>query len=55
LTGDRAEMAQDAAPGSVKTADADDDYLVVLAQAHHVDGPIAQHFEHRGRLVIIAL
>jgi predicted nucleic acid-binding protein len=34
---DRAEMVQDAASGSLKTADEDDDYLVALAQAHKAD------------------
>jgi uncharacterized protein len=29
---DRAEMVKDAAPGSLKTADADDDYLIALAK-----------------------
>ncbi len=30
---DRATMVEDAAPGSPRTADADDDYLIALAQA----------------------
>ena len=34
---DRAEMVEDAPPDSPKTADADDDYLIALAQAHGVD------------------
>lgn len=34
---DRAEMVEDAPPGSSRTADADDDYLIALAQAHGVD------------------
>lgn len=34
---DRAEMVEDAAPGSLKTADEDDDYLIALAQAHKAD------------------
>jgi uncharacterized protein len=38
---DRAEMAQDAAPGSPKTADADDDYLIARAQAHDVDAVVS--------------
>jgi uncharacterized protein len=38
---DRAEMVQDAAPGSHKTADADDDYLIALAQAHGVDAVVS--------------
>jgi putative PIN family toxin of toxin-antitoxin system len=31
---DRAEMVKDATPGSLTTADADDDYLLALAQAN---------------------
>ena len=38
---DRAEMVPDAAPGSLKTADADDDYLVALAEAHDVDAIVS--------------
>lgn len=38
---DRAEMVPDAAPGSVKTADVDDDYLIALAQAHDVDAVVS--------------
>lgn len=38
---DRAEMVQDAASGSLKTADEDDDYLVALAQAHDVDAIVS--------------
>jgi uncharacterized protein len=38
---DRAEMVPDAAPGSLKTADADDDYLVALSQAHDVDAIVS--------------
>lgn len=38
---DRAEMVKDAAPASLKTADADDDYLVALAQAHGVDAIVS--------------
>jgi predicted nucleic acid-binding protein len=34
-------MVKDTAPGSLKTADADDDYLVALAQAHHVDAIVS--------------
>ena len=34
---DRATMTGDPPAGSVKTADADDDYLLALAQAHGVD------------------
>jgi uncharacterized protein len=38
---DRAEMMQDAAPGSLKTADPEDDYLVALAQAHKADAIVS--------------
>jgi putative PIN family toxin of toxin-antitoxin system len=38
---DRAEMVKDAAPGSLKTADADDDYLIAVAQAHKADASSA--------------
>jgi putative PIN family toxin of toxin-antitoxin system len=38
---DRAEMVQDAVPGSLKTADADDDYLIALAQAPDVDAVVS--------------
>jgi putative PIN family toxin of toxin-antitoxin system len=38
---DRAEMVEDAAPGSARTADADDDYLIALAQAHGVDAVVS--------------
>lgn len=38
---DRAEMVQDAAPGSLKTADEDDDYLIALAQAHKADAVVS--------------
>lgn len=38
---DRAEMAQDAASGSLKTADPEDDYLVALAEAHDVDAIVS--------------
>jgi uncharacterized protein len=38
---DRATMAGDPPVGSVKTADADDDYLVALAQAHDVDAVVS--------------
>jgi putative PIN family toxin of toxin-antitoxin system len=38
---DRAEMVEDAAPGSLKTADADDDYLLALAQAHYADAVVS--------------
>jgi putative PIN family toxin of toxin-antitoxin system len=38
---DRAEMVNDATPVSLKTADADDDYLVALAQAHDVDAIVS--------------
>jgi putative PIN family toxin of toxin-antitoxin system len=38
---DRAAMVEDVAPGSTKTADADDDYLIALAQAHYVDAVVS--------------
>lgn len=38
---DRAEMVQDAAHGSLRTADADDDYLTALAQAQGVDAIVS--------------
>jgi putative PIN family toxin of toxin-antitoxin system len=38
---DRAEMVPDAAPGSLKTADEDDDYLIALAQAHKADAIVS--------------
>jgi predicted nucleic acid-binding protein len=38
---DRAEMVKDAAPGSLKTADEDDDYLIALAQAHKADAVVS--------------
>jgi putative PIN family toxin of toxin-antitoxin system len=38
---DRAEMVNDAAPGSLKTADADDDYLIALAQAQKADAVVS--------------
>jgi uncharacterized protein len=38
---DRAEMVEDAAPGSLKTADEDDDYLIALAQAHKADAVVS--------------
>jgi uncharacterized protein len=38
---DRAEMAQDATPGSLKTADEDDDYLIALAQAYKADAVVS--------------
>jgi len=38
---DRAKTAKDAAPGSPRTADADDDYLIALAQAHRVDAVVS--------------
>lgn len=38
---DQATMVKDAAPGSVKTADADDDYLLALAQAHRADAVVS--------------
>jgi uncharacterized protein len=38
---DRATMVEDAAPGSVRTADADDDYLIALAQVHSADAVVS--------------
>jgi putative PIN family toxin of toxin-antitoxin system len=38
---DRATMVEDATPDSPKTADADDDYLIALAQAHGVDAVVS--------------
>ena len=38
---DRAEMVEDTAPGSLETADADDDYLLALAQAHDADAVVS--------------
>jgi putative PIN family toxin of toxin-antitoxin system len=38
---DRAEMVEDAAPASLKTADADDDYLIAVAQAHKADAVVS--------------
>jgi predicted nucleic acid-binding protein len=38
---DRATMVEDATPGSPRTADADDDYLIALAQAHGVDAVVS--------------
>lgn len=38
---DRAEIAADVAPGSLTTADPDDDYLLALAQAHGVDAVVS--------------
>jgi putative PIN family toxin of toxin-antitoxin system len=38
---DRATMVEDAAPGPARTADADDDYLIALAQAHGVDAVVS--------------
>lgn len=38
---DRAEMVPDAAPGSLETADEDDDYLIALAEAHGVDAVVS--------------
>ena len=34
-------MVEDAAPGSARTADADDDYLIALAQAHEVNAVVS--------------
>jgi predicted nucleic acid-binding protein len=34
-------MVEDAAPGSLKTADEDDDYLIALAQAHKADAVVS--------------
>jgi putative PIN family toxin of toxin-antitoxin system len=38
---DRAEMVTDAAAASLKTADADDDYLIAVAQAHKADAVVS--------------
>jgi len=38
---DRATMVEDAPPGSPRTADADDDYLIALAHAHGVDAVVS--------------
>jgi predicted nucleic acid-binding protein len=38
---DRATMVDDPPPGSVMTADADDDYLIALAQAYGVDAVVS--------------
>ncbi len=38
---DQATMVEDAAPGSARTADADDDYLIALAQAHAADAVVS--------------
>jgi len=38
---DRAEMVKDASPVSLKTADADDDYLIALAQANGADAVVS--------------
>ena len=38
---DRAEMVQDATPGALETADADDDYLIALAQVHDADAVVS--------------
>jgi putative PIN family toxin of toxin-antitoxin system len=38
---DRATMVDDPPPGPTSTADADDDYLVALAQAHGVDAVVS--------------
>jgi putative PIN family toxin of toxin-antitoxin system len=38
---DRAEMVKDAASASLKTADADDDYLIAVAQAHNADAVVS--------------
>jgi putative PIN family toxin of toxin-antitoxin system len=38
---DRATMVEDAAPGPARTADADDDYLIALAQARGVDAVVS--------------
>jgi len=34
-------MVSDAAPGSLRTADPDDDYLIALAQTHAVDAVVS--------------
>jgi putative PIN family toxin of toxin-antitoxin system len=38
---DRAMMTEDPPEGAVKTADADDDYLLALAQAHDADAVVS--------------
>lgn len=38
---DQATMVDDPAPGSARTADADDDYLVALAEAHEADAIVS--------------
>ncbi len=38
---DRATTVEDEAPGSARTADADDDYLLALAQVHGVDAVVS--------------
>lgn len=38
---DQATIVEDAAPGSARAADADDDYLIALAQAHGVDAVVS--------------
>lgn len=38
---DRAERVKDATPGALKTADADDDYLLALAQANDADAVVS--------------
>jgi len=38
---DRAERVEDPVPGSPRTADADDDYLIHLAEAHRVDAVVS--------------
>jgi putative PIN family toxin of toxin-antitoxin system len=38
---DRAEMVEDAASGSLKTADPEDDYLIAVAQAHKADAIVS--------------
>jgi uncharacterized protein len=38
---DRATMTEDPPAGSVKTADADDDYLLALAQMHGADAVVS--------------
>jgi uncharacterized protein len=38
---DRATMTEDPPAGTVKTADADDDYLLALAQAHDADAVVS--------------
>lgn len=38
---DRATVVDDPAPGPARTADADDDYLIALAEAHRVDAVVS--------------